>query len=75
MPRYFFTAWGPSTQLVDAGGEEHPSLEEAHGATLVIARDLVRDVGLNCEEWSFQIKDGTGCTLMVVPFTAAVVKH
>jgi hypothetical protein len=75
MPRYFFTARGPRTQIADADGEDHPNLEAARSATLGIARDLIRDVGLKCEEWSFQIADETGHTLLVVPFSEAVARH
>jgi hypothetical protein len=75
MPRYFFIAQGTDRVIGDPEGAEVPNLEAARDASLEIARDLVRQAGLVWEEWSFEIKDGTGQTLLVVPFTDAVLKH
>ena len=70
MPRYFFVADGPDRMLDDPEGVNFPNLEGAREASLELARDIVRDSGLAWEDWSFQIKDGAGRTMLVVPFFA-----
>ena len=75
MPRYFFIARGPDREISDLDGADFPNQEAARDAGLELARDLVSQVGLAWEDWSFEIKDETGQTLLVVPFTGAVMKH
>jgi hypothetical protein len=75
MPRYFFVAQGPDRLVGDPDGADLPNLAGARDFSLELARELVRQAGLAWEQWSFQIKDGTGQTLLVVPFTDAAVKH
>jgi hypothetical protein len=75
MPRYFSVADGPDQLIDDTEGVNFPSLEAARASSLDLARDIVRDSGLAWEDWTFQIKDAAGQTLLVVPFSDAVVKH
>jgi hypothetical protein len=73
MPRYYFNANGPVRTIEDAAGKRLRDLEAARQIALEAARDLIRDA--HWEGWSFHITDETGYTLLVVPFTDAVVKH
>jgi hypothetical protein len=75
MPRYFFVVRGPAELVDDPEGQDLPSLEAARDAGSELARDIVRDSGLIWENWSLEIKDGAGETVLVVPFTDAAVKH
>jgi hypothetical protein len=75
VPHYFFNANGPGQAIGDSDGKRLWDLEAARRIALETARDLVRDAALQWEDWSFQITGEDGQTLLLVPFSDALVKH
>jgi hypothetical protein len=76
MPRFFFDYRGDHGRLErDEEGVEFASLELAHKDASHAARDMHADArrgGDSLADHSFEIRDESGATLLVLPFSEAL---
>ena len=72
MPRYFFHVHD-SVDMIDQDGTEFPNREEARAEAVVVAGEMLRDVGgkfWNSPDWRIWVTDEAGQTVCALNFSA-----
>jgi len=75
MPLYFLHIRNGKKLEIDPDGVELPGLADARAEALEVARELLGEVADLGRDTVIEIADGTGETVLTVPFADAVRAH
>ena len=75
MPLYYLHIRNGNKLEVDPDGTELPGLDAAFEEARKVARELVREVADLGQDAIIEIADGSGETILTVPFSDAVRPH
>jgi hypothetical protein len=75
MPLYYLHIRNGDKLEVDPDGTELPDLDVAFAEAAKVARELVDEVGDLGRDAVIEIADGSGETILIVPFSDAVQPH
>ena len=75
MPLYFLHIRNGEKFEVDPDGTELPDMDAAFAEALKVARELVDEVADLGRNATIEIADGSGETVLTVPFSEAIRPH